>query len=499
MIKVLIIDDEFYSREGMKKTIPWDLLGCTICGEAENGFQGIDLCKQLKPEIIITDIRMPGLDGISMCKEIKEFLPKSKFIIITGYDDFQYARGAVKINALDFILKPVEDSELIGAIEKAAQCILEEKNISSLSSEKILLNIMRGKRDLADIYNYFPKESNIKILLIENQSYDMIIDLGKDFINYEITTFIDDYFRDNCSQHTFYIVAPHVNRQAIIIESCYPDLHNHLENIKSMVSEKFNGMLTIGVSKDSAVENIMDLYKDAKGLLEESFYQGKNSIITKKSIESEELNLEWINDCVKNIILSLMARDKESIKNKILILYHNMKKHKVPKAMVINFSMELILEAKNSIIDHNIPFNYLEDINLEKNNPSLDDIRDMVLSYIFTSIDLLRDLSGRLEDNSIEKAIAFIDENFHKNISLSTVAKEVYLNESYFSRTLKKILGMGFSEYIRKLRIEEAITLLSKGCTVNETALKVGYSDYRSFSSNFKKYTGYSPKEYMIK
>lgn len=130
LVKVIVVDDEYLAREGMKKTIDWSKYGCMLCGEAEDGYKGIELAKKIRPDIVITDIKMPGIDGIHMTQKIKEELPHCKFIIITGYDDFEYARGAVKVNAVDFLLKPVEESELINAIEKASkECNKTMKNI----------------------------------------------------------------------------------------------------------------------------------------------------------------------------------------------------------------------------------------------------------------------------------------------------------------------------------------------------------------------------------
>ncbi|ERK28637.1 response regulator [Clostridium intestinale] len=167
MIKTIIVDDEYYAREGMKKTIPWNSLECEICGEADNALKAIEVAKIYKPELIITDINMPGIDGISMSQEIKKYLPNSKFIIITGYDDFQYARRAIKMNALDFILKPIDYEELINAIKNAVGVIKEEKSNSIISREKMLLEIIRGQRKITEIDNFCDNQDEVKIALMK--------------------------------------------------------------------------------------------------------------------------------------------------------------------------------------------------------------------------------------------------------------------------------------------------------------------------------------------
>lgn len=499
MIKVLLVDDEFYSREGMKQTIPWQDFGCEICGECENAIEALELSKALTPDIVITDIRMPGLDGLSMCKEIKTFLPRCKFIIITGYDDFQYARTAVKMHALDFLLKPIDENELIDAIKKAKAEILEDKTHTSLSSEKMLINIMRGQSNLENIYGFFKKDSVIKIILIQNHSYGHFSSTGQDSINYKISSFICSYFKNKYANFTVYTLDPHVNRQAIVLDSSCIEIIESLNEIRTTIYNEFGGILTISISSDGKIENIISIYNEAKALLEESFYEGTESTILPHPIEKKVFKADWIMTYIKNITTSFKAHNKDLLKSNIDTLYINMKNVRIDSSIVIKSSLELFLEIKNILLSYGLDSSMLYDLNFENLDLSLYEIKNIISNYIFSSLDSLREFKGRLEESSIEKAILFINENFNKNICLSSVAKEVFLNESYLSRALKKTLGMGFAEYIRKLRIEESIVLLNKGFSIGDVALKVGYTDYRSFSSNFKKYTGYNPKSYIKK
>ena len=145
LFKVFIVDDEYFAREGMKKTIDWDSLGCKVCGEASNGIEAIEYSKRLKPDIIITDINMPGISGLDMAFKVREFLPDSKFIIITGYDEFQYAKEAIKLKAVDFILKPIDEDELIEAIKRSTKELNKLSLNRALEQEKLLLDAMRGR------------------------------------------------------------------------------------------------------------------------------------------------------------------------------------------------------------------------------------------------------------------------------------------------------------------------------------------------------------------
>lgn len=116
MFKVLLVDDEYYSREALKNTIPWESYGCNICGEANNGTLGIEKAKELKPDIILADVNMPFMDGLKMIEEIQKQLPDTIFAVITGYSEFEYAKRGMELGVKHFLVKPVNDQELAARI-----------------------------------------------------------------------------------------------------------------------------------------------------------------------------------------------------------------------------------------------------------------------------------------------------------------------------------------------------------------------------------------------
>ncbi|MFT5871237.1 MAG: two-component system response regulator YesN [Clostridium sp.] len=368
MLKVLIVDDEFYSREGLKNVISWGDFGCEVCGEAEDAEVAIELARRFKPDLIITDINMPTMNGIDMAKVILKELVSTKFIIITGYDDFQYARGAIKINAVDFILKPIEIEEFLEALKKA---------VNIINNDKI------SKR-----------------LYYENQ------------------------------------------------------LH------------------------------------------EDSFYKGGGKLNKEKKNTALILDYAIVNENIKEITKSIIYNNRKAVEKSLDELYKYIRKGKFDKNIILKINFELIFKIKNELTSLSIPITELEKLELKGDYNNIQEIETVMYGFLMASIDLVREYYGKLEDNSLGKAIKYINENFNNNISLKIVANQVYLNESYLSRSLKYRLGMGFSEYIRGLRMEKAIELLKKGHSISRVAQEVGYSDYRQFSINFKKHTGYNPSSY---
>lgn len=148
MHRVLIIDDEFMIREGLRLTIDWQSMDCIIAGEAEDGEEGLKLIKELKPDIIITDIRMPGLSGLDMISAIKKEKQSCKIIILTGYRDFEYAQQAIRLGAFRFLLKPSKEEEILDALRDAIKELDQKK-----SDEKLLSNYKTRMEEFYDISN----------------------------------------------------------------------------------------------------------------------------------------------------------------------------------------------------------------------------------------------------------------------------------------------------------------------------------------------------------
>ncbi len=135
MIKLIIADDEQLVRKGLVLTTDWNRYGCEVVGEASNGLEGYELIKKTKPSLVITDVRMPGLDGIRMIEQLKRDGIKSEFIVISGYSEFEYAKQALKLGVTDFLVKPIEDTELSEALTKACKIISEKERIGKLESQ----------------------------------------------------------------------------------------------------------------------------------------------------------------------------------------------------------------------------------------------------------------------------------------------------------------------------------------------------------------------------
>ena len=135
MIKIVVVEDEMLVKKGLILTTDWQKFNCEVVGDAANGMEGIEVIGRMQPDIVITDVRMPGLDGIKMIEALKKEACKSEFIIISGYSEFEYARQAVKLGVRDFLVKPIDDEDLENALKNTCEEVHNKKVINKIQSK----------------------------------------------------------------------------------------------------------------------------------------------------------------------------------------------------------------------------------------------------------------------------------------------------------------------------------------------------------------------------
>lgn len=505
MIKAIIVDDEFIEREGMKKTIDWEKHGCIFCGEADNGLTGLELALRVKPDIVITDIRMPGLDGITMSKQIKEKLPYCKFIIITGYDDFEYARGAVKINAFDFLLKPIDEAELVSAIERAFRECSKIKRNMDITITKNLLDIMRGnisgRKDIdAVLSGYGINKSSVLIASFLNN-------------NFEINK-SSELIKDAIKKHfkgTSYVIECHEDRIALVISGAVPgDINNIIRVIHKIQNEVYtdnNIIVTVGLSDICSIYDLRKAYSQSKDALKYRMYTGRGSIIQYSNTRKEK-SADWdkIIKIVKEIIIKLKACDKAALDAELRKLYFGLfKENNIDNSILRQTSIEILLRGTDVLMSYDIPSDKVFENGFSIYNSiwrleTLEEIYAFVNSVLIRILEAIKENNILSYEDGMEDALEFIKAHYTEDISLSDVAKVAYLNESYLSRKIKKILGVSFVEYITRLRMERAMEYLKDpNIKITEIALRTGYQNYRYFSHKFREYTGYLPSEWKEK
>jgi len=444
MMKILLADDEKYDRETVKHIIRENFLEELKVYEAKNGREAIELAERIRPDIVIMDIKMPGIDGIQALKEISESLPNLYSIILTAYDYFDFAIEAVKINVKEYLLKPFTKEEIIEKISKGIRFVKKEQNKRRSEIE-----------DKEKIYTLLP--------VLENQLSDLIINdklIGVDYGMYL-----------QCLNMNF------INSYAMVIsikdKYAYKDVSR---------GEKDQIKMRIG---DYVKEYINRKYKCIGNYV---FYEELTYFI---QIENEDVN------DFKNLEINLAFNLRRKIKTRFDVsiraglgeIYNSVEEivksyRQATKCLVYNSDNVNIIHIAD--IDDNLLDNKFAGNNIEENN---------VIGSKYNKIKNVNKMKLRLFEN----VKSFIRENITTELELEKVASNFGLSVYYFSRTFKEVTGTNFSDYINKCRIDIAKELLSKGeMNVKEVCYKVGYNDPNYFSKVFKKYEGVSPVNYKI-
>jgi len=534
MIKAIIADDEIRVCQLIKNLIDWDEIGIEIVGEADNGISAYDLICNKNPDIVITDIRMPGLDGLALIKKTREIKPKTSFIIISGHKQFEYAQNAVKYGVEEYLLKPINKEELTNILIKLRDRLLE-------SSER-LEDDKKIKNQLANSIDKLRKQ------FLTNMVYDsdsfITGDLGKINTEYQFS------FKSGCFQAIVFKLDKNNNEN---IEE------RHLNIVLDKISEKIINTFEAGcfeleivkikgrivcfinyktMNIEKIKKSIKEVYEDVKSYLDIYDYfhitMGIGSIeediyLAHKSMETALISINCrvvmgidriidISNCdyKKLNLAQFLTSEKETLFMNLLEVFD---KEGIKKWMDEIFNVviwkakdypELIINLYNKII--HLFFNKMKLMDVHNEN------EEILKSKIYMEIDnckYVKEISGklldfmnevlqsysnskRLRDNKpIRIAKEYIRLNYKGAVTLESIANLVHLNPVYFSVIFKKEVGVNFSDYLINFRLDIAKELLKEGnYNLSEISDLVGYKDSKYFSKLFRKVVGIKPTEY---
>lgn len=536
MIKVIIVDDEPLLRLGLKSLIHWEENGFTIVGEASNGKEALELIRNADPDIIITDIKMPVMDGIELVREVSRMHNGFEYIVLSCFDDFCYVKEAMKLGAADYLIKSDIKPEqlleiLVGVKQKIEANMLKHKrNIEMADSfnksivflkENFFKDLISGliKRD-EDICEKL-KQLNIKLagekLLIIKIKLDNFRDIKKIYVEkdekllrFAMVNILEEIISNKFNRE----VVVEKSDEYLVILNLYNDdeglnYHNGIgrlcKNITGTIKDFLNISLSIGVSNVfSGFQNLKTAYAEAEKAVNMRFYAGKGSITF-----SDYMRRESIKECNDNLLdigtekllkSCMESMNKGECIHKVEELNHELAKRNISETMIRKVYIRIIeifaayltgYMHKSGSGEGMTPYEGILAMD------TLTEIHEYVLNYIDACFSFAR--NEELIDNKsyVEKAVDIINKYYYEDLSLQTVAAGININPSYLSRIFKLETGNNFVSYLTKIRLEKAKQYLeSKKLKVYEVAEKVGYSNYAYFSRIFKKVVGVSPEEY---
>ena len=534
MIKVFLVEDEVVMRNGIKNNIPWEQEGFEFVGEASDGELAYPLIKREKPDILITDIRMPFMDGLELSRLVKKELPQIKIIILSGYNEFDYAKTAIGIGVTDYLLKPISSAKLLEAVKKVADMIEKEQDNARL--------IERYEKEMEE--NTLQEKHKLWGSLVSNRLSTMELlekgqRLGIDFTASAYLVFLFKLMEEGdatgCSEE-LNRASEKVNdltgawKNALSFDrspegwaflikgESEEEVHNTFEEVKKELLELTESYPNVeyfgGIG--SVVHRIGDIqtsYKEAARAFSSRFFLDANQIA-----DSSELLPRWTENDGKIDVSKMLSKKREhelverffkngtveEVDSFLDELFQGIGEQNCKSLLYRQYVvMDLFFCASDFLDNLEIPTENLpeecRDINqIVEKAGNAQSLRHQI-GILFSETMILRDgHSKKKYSKLLEDAKAFIDENYrHDDMSLNMVAAQVNISPSYFSTIFSSEMGQTFVEYLTEKRMARAKELLRySGKRSSEVAYEVGYRDPRYFSFLFKKTQGCTPSSY---
>ncbi|HAS73446.1 MAG TPA: hypothetical protein DCS67_04820 [Clostridiales bacterium UBA8960] len=520
MFKVLIVDDEVLVRIGLKNTIDWEAIGFTVVGEASNGEQGYAQYLKLEPDVVITDIKMPKQDGLWLTDKIHKDSKHTKILVLTCYDEFQYARTALKNGASDYMLKSeIVDDELIALMEKFKK-ELDDSLVAQPSGAVKTMNVNAVKRSLLN--DLIKVKFDMDPALLErfeaqgfeaSQSKYAFIFLQNKINNQSKSKSI--------SETTLNLIIDHLNERGVsYLYNGYMDEHlfllsgpdltltmlNRIANtIQNGVVQYFG--IAINLIYTNAFEQLSELNTYHEKLMERVamfFYVPRNQVYIENAehVKIAHCHIREIKtDTLSRLVERIGQEDKEGT---LAILYETTAlfkdKHYPPrllKHLMTQILGELYSVFKYAFDAQGAVFNYSGMHDAVSKTMHMDALNELLASVLSSVINELKYIRHNQSKHVIMRAINFVEHNYDQNISLEDVAKVVNLSKQYVCSLFKKETGQNLSTFINQIRIDKAKQLLLNPTVSSKDVFElVGYSNQQYFSRVFKKMTGLTTTEY---
>ena len=522
MYSVFLVDDEPIVLEGIRSKINWEEAGFSFAGEATDGEIALSMIHELKPDILITDIKMPFMDGLELSATIKKTQPWIKIIILSGHDEFDYAKKAISIGIEDYLLKPFTSEEVISSLKKvSAQIDKERTQLSDISKMKEELRTQEKLVQKEFLNNLVHSAADMTNIMARCQ------ELGIDLLSRYYKIFISKI--DSPSQNTqkqqeacsrlnsysgtweqTYSFFHHSNRLVCICKgTTQAELEENVfriaQTIEHIATNDSDCIVTTGIGKTvDHLSLIPESYEDAKKIVEISRQENQNTIISSDDIQfNNDNNLVELkeNDPLVDKLRYASKNDISSIVEESMTLIHsNPGQFKVFASYILVdmiFAVSKLVENLGGDIKQINPEivqrSYVDNAVLDEKN--FEKTMEKVLNF---ALEYRDSKSNSRYGDVILKAKKYIEENYaDQNTTLTTVADAVAMSPNHFSAIFSHECKTTFIEYLTNVRIENAKRLMKetemKGYDI---AYECGFSDPHYFSYIFKKNTGLSPREF---
>ena len=541
MLKIFLAEDEVVVRETIKRMIPWEELGFELVGEAADGEMALPLLIRQQPDLLITDIKMPFMDGLTLARLAKKEIPGLKVVILSGYDDFNYAKQAIGIGVEDYLLKPITKNALIERLSEIRSRYEHEKTQKEYyekfqremqayeknSSRDFFEALVGGSMDMMEVYKRAEKLG----LDIVAEAYNVLIftmNCDEDFSGQrdeyssweaESLELLENFFAGHSSAMLFrsniFSYGVLLKGQRETIEENTRACVDEIRKILSRQDGRREWFLAVGQSVER-LSQIQKSYHTASRAFSQRYLYDENILYydemetmehpggqaeTEDNAYLQKVDVNALNPAILQKFLSNGLQ--EETENFVKDYFYAIGQEPMESLVFRNY---VILNVRFSVISFikglGCDTNEMESADTEEVLAESGKNMESAIAYakkmISQAIEIRDQNSGNKNRSILKTAVDFIDSHYmEEDISLNTVANVANVSSNHFSALFSQNMGQTFIEYLTSLRMNKAKELLRcTGMRSSEIAGEIGYKDAHYFSYLFKKTQGMTPSDY---
>jgi two-component system response regulator YesN len=527
---LVIVDDEEIIRKGLTSTIDWPALGFHVVATAGNGREALRVIERVTPRVVLTDIKMPAMDGLTLLRLIKERTPEIKIVLLSGFEEFQYAKLGLQLGAEGYILKLSIEEDIRKVFKKLYKKLKEEESrleaLNSLKSERnslllrdLFRRILAGEVGAVEMSTKDSALENVSLgsgLFCVTCIHADFTDAGQGTAVYRRNNFpewLEKTVDAESRTHDFKVVFPHIHE--LIVVHCdnrleERDFHHRVvtwcRRVKQKLAagEKTAPGLRISIGVGSSGEGWRHIKKSYIQAREVSFFQPTGEPVTLSEwerLQEKEKAVRLIDGSEwEDLVLSTIWGNKTRIRRDIDGLCARLKdlSPSVGAEDLQALLFELIGTVSNRLRAFNIEIGQIyksesEIFEIVRSIHTFLEMDNWMREFFLTITERMSEIRSFPAAQNIKKAARYVNEHFGEKITLEEMASHACISPSHFSVLFKKVLGVTFTDYVISIRMQKARQMIERGFKVKETAQIVGYEDAHHFGKMFKKYHGFPP------
>ncbi|MDY8022383.1 response regulator [Paenibacillus polymyxa] len=524
--RAIVVDDETFTRKGLLQLMDWQACGFEIVGEADNGEDALELISRIHPDLVITDIRMPVLDGLELIRSVLEQSTEHpEFIILSGYSDFAYAQQALRYGVHDFILKPIDEGDFSATLRKLSERLhREQQNAQRYQNHHtggLLETVIMNQVDDTSVTHWeqqlcLGEATYMYYVLVElnDQHPWRSGDDGVMLSLFQLRELIEQALHLLMDGKYPLYVHEHRNRIGLIVPDFFLEcfegkvevfmkaLQREIEGMKPLKDQLGSRVFIYAGKPVNRLQNIQQSYASAKEAVLHKYIHDHSGIVTYLQEAMPPLHYKNIHqDVLDRLTEQVEELRLDELRGTVDYLFSSFREeYYAPEAMKMSLHQCVlsIVRVIQNMQGNERSLQSLEPMmNWQDMNLSLGELQRLFTAFAEESGRYIGVLRKDCQQGGIQNIRAYIEQHAAENISLKNIAARFYMNPVYLGQLFRKTYGVYFNEFLLKLRVQEAKRLLRQtDLRIYEIAERVGFGSSDYFVTQFEKMTQATPSEY---